>query len=95
VLGSGQWTSGQRFYVVSSATDANLHHIVTVSTGRLECDCPAGRYGRLCQHRALVHEHIAGEHNPAAVAPITHHDRETALPAAAHAPQRPFSVFKA
>lgn len=38
-----------------------VRRLVVVVGKRLVCDCVAGRYGRVCVHRAVVHERIAGE----------------------------------
>jgi len=58
VMGKGEWTSGQTFYVVSSASEAGRFHLVTQLANRLQCDC---RARALCMHRGLTHEHIEGE----------------------------------
>ena len=48
----------QRFWIVSSASDAAHPHLCfRLATGRLSCDCPAGRRGHVCQHVASVVMH--------------------------------------
>ena len=59
VLASGRVKSTtQRFWIVSSASDAAHPHLVfRLCTERLSCDCRAGRAGRTCQHVASVVMH--------------------------------------
>ncbi len=52
---------GAPVYTVSSASAPGLWHLVVVTGKRLVCDCAASRYGRICIHRAVVHERIAAE----------------------------------
>lgn len=52
---------GAHVYTVSSGSAPGLWHLVVVAGRRLVCDCAAGQYGRLCVHRAVVHERIAAE----------------------------------
>lgn len=69
VMGKGTWTreqGGQPFLVVGSASEPSRYHLVTIYPGRMSCDCHAGRYGRMCSHRALAHEEIAVEAKRAA-----------------------------
>lgn len=49
---------GSRVYTVSGASEPGTWHLVAVTGERLVCDCLAGRYGRVCVHRAVVHERI-------------------------------------
>lgn len=52
---------GARVYAVSSGSAPGVRRLVVVVGKRLVCDCVAGRYGRVCVHRPVVHERIAGE----------------------------------
>src|SRR5260221_12029436 len=45
--------TGERFYAVRSATEADRWHIVVQRNG-LVCDCTAAQYGRYCMHVAVV-----------------------------------------
>lgn len=56
VLATGRIKStAQRFWIVSSATDAAHPHLCfLMASGRLSCDCKAGRASRVCQHVAAV-----------------------------------------
>ena len=49
---------GARVYTVSSASASGTWHLVIVAGKRLGCDCAASRFGRICVHRAVVHERI-------------------------------------
>lgn len=62
VMGRGaRRRDGARVYVVNSASGQGVWHLVAVVEKRLVCDCAASRYGRVCVHRAVVHERIAAE----------------------------------
>ena len=62
VMGSGaRRRDGARVYVVNSASEPGVWHLVIVAGKRLACDCAAGRYGRICVHRAVVYERLAAE----------------------------------
>lgn len=56
VVGQGhRKADGAPVYMVPSATDQNHWHIVVRLGSRLVCDCTAGKYDRICQHRAAVY----------------------------------------
>jgi hypothetical protein len=62
IMGHGTMKlDGARFLAVNSASRPNVWHVVVIREGRLECDCEASKYGRICQHRALAHEVLKAE----------------------------------
>lgn len=61
ITGQGRLRNGNRFFVVPSATDPSRSHIVTSDGTRLHCDCTAGAFDKICQHRALAHEYLVHE----------------------------------
>ncbi len=52
---------GARVYTVISGSSSGTWHLVVVAGKRLVCDCTASRFGRICVHRAVVHERIVTE----------------------------------
>ncbi len=62
--------------------------LVAVVDGRLACDCPAGRQGRMCQHRGAVHAFLAAGLLAARSA------RQTASSPRLRTDTRPFSIWK-
>lgn len=52
--------TGAPVYGVRSRTDDH-YYLLTVEDGRIHCQCPAHRNGRVCAHAAAVREHIAAE----------------------------------
>jgi hypothetical protein len=62
ITGQGRMrTTGDRFLLVSSATEPGRSHVVVIEGSRLHCDCQASNFGRMCQHRALAHEYPVPE----------------------------------
>ena len=62
IIGTGRLRAdGARLFVVSSTSDPVRGHLVVVVGHHLQCDCTAAQYGRLCQHRAIVHERLLAE----------------------------------
>lgn len=62
VIGKGTRKSdGATVYAVPSSSQPGRWHLVAVLGSRLQCDCQAGKLGKVCQHRALVHERILAE----------------------------------
>lgn len=51
-------SDGSTVVGVTSATQPNTVHMVTVLDLKLECSCPAGQHEVYCKHRALVREHL-------------------------------------
>lgn len=52
-------TDGAAVCCVPSRTQPGRWHIVAVLSDRLECDCYASMHGRVCAHRACVHDFLA------------------------------------
>ena len=76
---AGQGTrksDGATVYAVTSGTEAGLFHLVAVEDGRLICSCKAGQRGRICKHRAVVHDHLKTQAEATRQAQAR--DRETA-----------------
>jgi hypothetical protein len=62
ITGQGHMrTTGDRFLLIPSATEPGRSHVVVVEGARLHCNCQAGSFGRMCQHRALAHEYLVHE----------------------------------
>lgn len=62
IVGTGtRKADGTRLFVVSSGSVENKTYFVVVSGAHLTCSCPAAEYGRLCQHRAVVHIRLLAE----------------------------------
>lgn len=61
VAGKGHDKAGRTVYGVTSKSEPGRWHLVTVLSGRLQCDCTAAKYGRQCQHRAAVHARLIAE----------------------------------
>lgn len=62
ISGQGRTHEGRRAFTVTSQSESNLHHIVTVYPDRLACDCKASaEFGRVCTHRKLVHDRLVAE----------------------------------
>lgn len=61
VAGKGTAKNGATVYAVTSGSDANRWHLVTVNGSQLECDCTAAQHGRYCCHRAIVSARIERE----------------------------------
>jgi hypothetical protein len=95
VLGRGTWTNGATFHVVTSASEAGRFHLVTQHSGRLSCDCVAGQHGRMCLHRAIVHEQIERERQAEdeQKAQATAERRETAMLTTGRADNKAFSIW--
>ena len=100
-------TDGARVLGVTSASEDNLVHMVTVYDLRLECDCQAAKHGKYCTHRAVVHDYLVAERFERSNRTLE--EKERALHRAArtleelerkrdHAPlltnSRPISVFR-
>jgi hypothetical protein len=49
---------GSRVVGVTSASQPNTVHMVTILDLQLACSCPAGQHEIYCKHRALVREHL-------------------------------------
>ena len=64
--------TGQEVFAVNSQSRANLWHLLTVVDGHLMCDCEAGKRGRICCHRAAVHEYLLAGYRAALRATVTH-----------------------
>ena len=62
ITGQGHLLNGQRFFLIPSATDPARSHIIVSDETRLHCDCTAGQYDHICQHRAIVHLFLRDEH---------------------------------
>jgi len=46
-------------YRVSSKSEKGTYYIVEVwNDGKLTCNCPAGSFGRLCNHKQRVNDQI-------------------------------------
>src|SRR5258706_15376871 len=61
ITGQGHLLNGQRFFIVPSSTEPARSHIIVSDEHHLHCDCPAGQYDHICQHRALVHLFLVAE----------------------------------
>lgn len=69
IVGAGRRRAdGARLFVVSSTSDPVRGHLVIVAGPNLQCDCMAAQYGRLCKHRAIVHERLLAERGATQVA---------------------------
>ena len=73
ITGQGHLLNGQRFFIVPSSSDPARSHVIVSDEKHLHCDCTAGQYEHICQHRALVHLFLVAERdtrvaNDAAVA---------------------------
>lgn len=59
VVGRGyRKADGAQVYCVPSRSQPGLWHLVVVLADHLECDCPYSRRGRVCAHRAAVHDYL-------------------------------------
>jgi hypothetical protein len=59
VVGHGtRKRDGVQVFAVPSRSEANRLHVVAVLSDRLECDCLASQNGRVCAHRACVHDYL-------------------------------------
>lgn len=61
----GRTKDGQAVYAVLSRSQTRssgipTYHLLTVTGGRVVCDCPAGLRGWVCAHRAAVHQFLKG-----------------------------------
>ena len=62
ICGRGRRKSdGAPVIAVSSASQPGRWHLVVILPTRLACDCYAGRGGKLCTHRATVHQLLLSE----------------------------------
>ncbi len=60
VVGHGtRKADGRSVYLVPSRSQANRLYVVANEGTHLSCDCPAGKVGKVCAHRAAVHEYLA------------------------------------
>ena len=61
ITGQGHLLNGQRFFIVPSSSDPARSHVIVSDEKHLHCDCTAGQYEHICQHRALVHLFLVAE----------------------------------
>jgi len=64
VIGQGHLKAGNgttRVFLVPSQSDPTRTHVVRLVGRRLQCDCTASQYGRICAHRATVHMELVVE----------------------------------
>jgi hypothetical protein len=54
--------TGAKFFLVNSSHH-DSQYTVLVHQHSLECNCPAGQRGRICKHRACVHQALVAEAN--------------------------------
>lgn len=52
---------GARIFAVNSTSSPDRWRVVVVAGDHLECDCPAGKHGRMCVHRAIARAELLKE----------------------------------
>ncbi len=72
VVGQGWTRDGRQCFAVPSRSERNRWHLVVVVGTRLVCDCYAGRRGRVCAHRATVHERLLAERKAQTAGEVHH-----------------------
>jgi hypothetical protein len=69
VAGKGRNRKTGRIVYCTTSSEPGRWHIVTVLARRLQCDCTAGLFGKLCRHRQVVHERMVEERKQLLYAP--------------------------